>query len=205
MKHYNHLYWAVLIIFGFLSSCEEQSATLEVEPKSVKIFSTKETKKLNVTILSEGEEVSDFQVSWTSIDPEIVTVDEKGRLTPISTGQGVVTAKVGELEEDVLVDVMLCSHLEVENRKIRLSVGQTDILDVQVLDENNKIVQCPLSFEVENEEVAQVDEEGNIVGILPGQTSVKIHAGEKSTSVSVTVEEPEGKANKTAETAPIEE
>lgn len=173
---------------AFSSGCERRVSRVLVAPDNIELSSTEASPALSVTVFdTNDEEIHEFQVVWTSSDPSVVVVDQDGYLSAKGTGQALVTASVDNVEQDVSVEVVLCSSLKTDKSDIALTIGESFPVNVQSFDEKNNPISCPLIWRVEDMGIARVDEKGDIVGVAPGQTTVTVLTGTKSATMNVNV------------------
>jgi len=77
--------------------------------------------------------------SWSSSDEKVVTVDAAGELTAVGSGSARVTAKRGELQGELLVEVVLVEKLVVTPSEVKLVIdGEPFAAKVVALDARGK-------------------------------------------------------------------
>ena len=85
--------------------------TVKAPLKWIKLNTTTGTMRLNRTkqleVIYEPVNTTDDKTAvWTSTDPQVASVDESGRVTAVSRGKAVITAKVGDLTASYDVTVI---------------------------------------------------------------------------------------------------
>lgn len=122
-----------------------------------------------------------WEITWTSSDTEVVTVDDKGVLTAVKVGRATVTAAGKDnaaVSASCVVNVVDESQYEgvpVQSVKIpynaTVRVGNTKKLTAEITPANatNKTI----IWTSDNEDVATVDENGNLTGVSTGGTRVR--------------------------------
>lgn len=79
---------------------------VEVKPTSINLNESEITLKVtDVDTLSILTDIGDLDISWVSSDPEIVAVDERGRLVALNSGSANIVASVGDLSVACAVTV----------------------------------------------------------------------------------------------------
>ncbi|WP_427338399.1 type I pullulanase [Caloranaerobacter sp. DY30410] len=130
------------------------------------------------------------QIEWLSSD-ESVAVVNNGRITAVKDGDAIITAKVGDIEETIIVHVgkLVPSEIIVtgENtvfatRKIQLTATVKDQYGQEM---TNVSVQWTSS----NTEIAVVDSNGEVTGISPGKVTIIIKAGDVTCEYEIEVKE----------------
>lgn len=129
-----------------------------------------------MTLTASVKGVSTKQVNWTSDDTETVTVDSRGCLKAVSSGQAVVTACLKQnpdvtascmvtVEDIKITDIrMVYPNLELEGK------GDTEVLDILVTPRN---ASEEIEWTSDNEDIATVDGNGNVTAIKPGTAEIK--------------------------------
>ena len=114
-----------------------------------------------------------WELTWTSSDPEVVTVDDKGVLTAVKVGKATVTAAGKEnasVSASCTVNVVDESQYEgvpVQNlqipRNATVRVGGTKAITARIIPDNatNKT----LFWTSEDESVVTVDEDGVLTAL----------------------------------------
>jgi uncharacterized protein YjdB len=98
---------AVLLAGAFLLAGCDDSPTepplnptpdaVEVSPESVTLTETGATEQLTAVVYDEdGDEIEDAEVTWSSSDEEVATVDEDGLVEAVGEGTATITATSGE-------------------------------------------------------------------------------------------------------------
>ena len=136
----------------------------------------------NITATVLPENATNKIVSWNSVNPNIAIVND-GTIKGISAGNTIVTARtskanitkninvkvVGENEPINKIEV---SKINVDKDKIELYVGDTEKISYSVEPENatNK----KISFSTADKNVAGFNNEGSIVGVKAGTTTISL-------------------------------
>lgn len=122
-----------------------------------------------------------WELTWTSSDPEVVTVDDKGVLTAVKVGRATVTAAGKEnasVSASCTVNVVDESQYEgvpVQNvqipRNATVRVGGTKAITARIIPDNatNKT----LFWTSEDESVVTVDEDGVLTGVSEGRVKIR--------------------------------
>jgi len=90
-----------------------------------------ETKALSVTVLPEN--ASHREVTWTSSNPDAATVDNKGNLTAVGTGQATITATADGVTANLYVTVRpRFESISINPSYMELEPGETASVTVTV-------------------------------------------------------------------------
>ncbi len=150
------------------------SIVLNEESKDLYV---KETLKLSAEVSPEDAE--DPSVTWSSSDPGVAEVDEKGNVTAIGTGTAsiVCTANDGsEISAACEVNVVIgVQRVTFSANTMTLLVGagealQTAQIEYSLTPEENSYPE--LTWTSADESIAVVDENGNVKGIAPGRVAI---------------------------------
>ena len=109
----------------------------------------------------------DKTITWSSSDPDVVSVTESGRIKTLSEGTAVITAQAGSLPYivtcTVTVDDSILRRLYFPRSPLYAEVGDTIHIDDPVtVPENAVTTDSDFTWSSSNEEKATVDQYGNV-------------------------------------------
>ena len=130
-----------------------------------------EQKKLSVTI--SPQEASDHEVSYSSSNPQVATVDEKGNITALTSGSTVITVKAKENNVQAQIEIFVYSKvtgITLDQSEIYMQVGDSFKINANIEpeDANNKNI----LYKSSSEETAQIDTNGYITAKQEGETTI---------------------------------
>lgn len=144
-------------------------------------------KKDQITAERICDDPKAYEITWTSSDESVVTVDKKGyvkagKLTGEEPGKATVTASFefgGKTYSDsceVTVKVSV-EYLQLNRHKLTLKAGETETLVAKVASDNKgfamkKPTVQTVSWFTTDESVATVDENGTVTAVAPGTATV---------------------------------
>ena len=146
---------------------------IKVNKEKVEIY-TGDTYQIKTTVLPEALE--NKNVTYTSSNNNIVTVNKNGIITGIRKGKAKITITTEETPQvSKVIEITVNekpSELRVEQGEIELYVNDTYYLNVTVLPETleNKKV----NYKTSNENIATVDSNGRIKAISEGTVEITI-------------------------------
>ena len=170
---------------------EVERITLSLENT---ILQKQERKSLKIGILPEN--VQDKTLTFSSSNPQVVSVDSRGNLVAISRGTATITAEArngvtGSIKVSVYSKV---TGLTTKEDSLILQIGENYQISpiVSPEDANNPKV----NFTSQNTNIAIVDEQGNVKGLQEGNTKISLTTQEgaykKEIQVTVIKKLPEG-------------
>lgn len=175
MKNHPRLLCLALAAAFALTACGGPQLLEITLPAAPLELATGETAALETGFVYDGEtpENARPEVTYTSSDEAVATVDETGAVTALAEGEATITAAVGDLRaaQDVVVTIPVES-LTAESLSLHLADGPAR-LAYTVVPEN---FSGALSFACENEQIAAVDDTGSVTPAAPGDTRVTITA-----------------------------
>lgn len=138
-----------------------------------------ETKKLQVTI--SPQEASDHKVIYTSSNPQVATVDDKGVIRGIGRGVATITVKSGENDVQAQIQVDVYSKVTgvtLDQNQIYMQIEDTFKINANIEpeDANDK----KIIYSSQNEQIATVDENGIITAKQEADTIIIASSNENN-------------------------
>lgn len=159
---------------------------ISIVPNDV-ILNNNETFKLDLIVEPKGA-VAD-KIIWTSSDESIVTVNEEGLISTISSGSAYISASASNGKSstiEVRVNEVPADSISIKDKNISISVGEEKTLSVEVLPINIK--NNNLKWNVEKNNILSIDKNGTIKGLKAGTSKVTVTTSNgKKDSVTVEV------------------
>lgn len=137
----------------------------------------------------EPQDTTNFDLTWSTSDPSVATVDENGTVTAIAPGTVVVTATSGSVTAECKIRVGY--HAEVvqhDPQSITIPMGDEYILKPIVYPNADLIDE--VTYSSSSSIIATVLADGTIFAMNPGTATITIHCGGKTFQVTVTVTAP---------------
>ena len=147
---------------------------IEVEQEVIELNSKQKSKKLNVTI--KPENATNKQLKWTSSNENIVKVDKDGIITAVADGKAKITIETMDGSKiSKIVNVIVKEHtnptkIELEG-KSRIRKGEKSKYTVKYTPEGANI-NTEVIWSISNEEIATINEKGEVVGQKAGKVKV---------------------------------
>jgi len=143
--------------------------------------------KLEATILPEN--TTDKSVLWKSGNETIATVANDGTVQAVGVGNTTITASIGSLEAscEITVDPIKVTGISLSKQDITLEISDKVKIDAIIRPDNatdKKVI-----WQSEDPNIAEVDDNGYIIGINEGNTVVtaKTEDGNFTASCNITV------------------
>ena len=154
-------------------------------------LSSGSSKQLIVVI--EPDDATNKKVTWTSSNPEIVSVDEDGIITAHSGGTATITAvtKDGQFSADCTVTVPVpVESVSLDKSEMLLKADEACSLNATVLPEDAAVKE--LIWTSSDESVVTVDDGGTVTAHRPGSAVITVTTvdGGKTDSCVITVPAP---------------
>lgn len=141
--------------------------------------------QLEVTI--EPSDATDKEITWTTDDDEVATVDENGKVTAVGAGETTITAKVGSFTLTTDVEVVVpIEKIELNETSIEMLPTQEKNLSV-IITPNDTTEDTTVRWESNNPDVVSVDNNGVISALEPGNATITATVGSFSVSAKVKV------------------
>lgn len=143
---------------------------------------------LQLTILPEST-TDDKTITWTSSNTKVATVDNNGKVTAVTSGKANIIAKVGQNIANCSITVLApLNSISLNESNIELLKGQSKRVSIlydpiDTTDNKNAI------WTSNDSKIAKVNQDGTIMGISKGTTTITVKVGEKTDSINVNVKE----------------
>ena len=145
---------------------------------------------LAATVLdAHGNAVPGAAVTWTSLTPAVVTVDETGLLQAVSAGTGSVVAQSRGKADTVTVTVSGdIARIAISGAvQQALKTGATRQLTATAYNSSDVPVPAPITWRSSDVSIATVSASGLVTGVGSGRATITASAGEASATASVHV------------------
>lgn len=130
------------------------------------------------------------ELTWTSQDPVIASVDIYGTVTALSKGKTVICATSGSAVARCSVDVIDPADIySISFPYQHITVNKSSSVQLQVNMLGHDYLDYPVKWVSDNNDVATVDERGVVTGISEGCTKIHAVAGDKEASLMLFVVE----------------
>lgn len=130
-----------------------------------------ERKQLQVTI--SPEEASDHKVIYSSSNPNVATIDDKGVIHALTSGTTTITVKAQENSVQNSIEINVFSPvtgISIDQTEIYMPVGDNFKINAYIEpdDANNPNI----IYKSDNEDIATIDESGIITAVKEGETII---------------------------------
>lgn len=145
-----------------------------------------QSKTLTAKVLPE--DATEKTVTWTSSDPDVVTVDQDGTLTALTLGSAVITAEADDISAACTITVtepVLAEEILFEEEELTLLAGETMALTVTILPEDT--TDKTVTWTSSDPEIAEVDPDGNLTAISVGSAVITAETAGLTDTCTVTV------------------
>ena len=133
----------------------------------------------------------DGTINWVSDDPKIATVDENGNVTALANGITKIYAMCGDTQAVCAVNVDYGYNLN--KSEVNLEEAATDSICLISKNTKEKFDTIKPVFKSSDEDIAIVDENGEITAIQAGQCVISAEIGDCKQQCNVSVYEPKKK------------
>ncbi len=175
-------------------------ARVEVTPREVTLAALGNTATLTARVLdAQGNKIYGEAVSWSTVSPEVATVDAAGVVTAVANGRATVTASASGLSgmATVIVDQRMVS-VDIDPGEVELtSVDETAELTLRAFDANGHeapyATEGLIAWRSSNLNVATVSSVGGLtaevraIGAGTATVTVTLDDGSLSATAQVTV------------------
>lgn len=174
---------------GFTAKCEVTVVNTSTAAQSVSLNKTSLDlavgKSAQLSAAIEPAAATNQNVTWSSSNTEVATVDTSGRVTAIAAGEAVVTVKTedGGHKATCTVYVTDGSSLSISPGTLTVTVGNTGTLTASLTGSSAK-----LEWSTSDRKIATV-QNGIVTGVAPGSAVITVQSrdGKLKATANVTV------------------
>lgn len=136
----------------------------------------------------KGRIMLDQNITWTSSNPDVATVDG-GKVSSVKNGSATIVAAVGDVKEEIQVTVATLAPKSItisgDNSVYETYTAQLSAL---VRDQfNQEMLGAKVTWTSSDENIAIVDGTGKVSGLKPGTVTIKAKAGDAEATLALTV------------------
>lgn len=128
--------------------------------------------------------------TWKSSNTKIASVNTYGKVSAKKAGTTTITAKIKDAEASCKVTV---SKTKISMSKTNASMERAETLKLTAKASNNS----EITWKSSKRSIAEVDANGTVTGMKPGETTITASADGSSAICKITVKKPTVKLNKT--------
>src|SRR5882672_10793357 len=167
------------------------AAALRLEPGVVYLLPSENWRVSPRALREDGSPAAPVNVVWTSLRPDVASVDQSGNVVALSPGQGTIQATAsgaGGLTATAPVVVQQAEFTVQEGSPVMLSPGDVDTLHVVVAAQNNrKVNPLVLQWASSDQSVARVSLAGAVTAAGPGKAILTVSGLLQSKNIEVSV------------------
>ena len=126
------------------------------------------------------------EITWSSSNPQVASVDNTGRVNGLMKGTATITAAIDDVSAtcEVTVNAPLAASINIHHLVEDLYVGKTAQLEVTVEPED---ATANLTWTSSNPEIVTVDDSGMLTGVAPGEAVITAVSDDISGTLAVKV------------------
>src|SRR5438876_11997355 len=165
------------------------AAALRLEPGVVYLLPSENTRVSPRALRDDGSPAAPVAVTWTSLRPDVASVDQSGNVVALAPGQGTIQAThTGGLTATAPVVVQQAEFTVREGSPLLLAPGEVDTLHVIVATQNNRTVNpLVLQWASSDQSVVRESLAGVVTASGPGKAILTVAGLLQSKSIDVAV------------------
>lgn len=174
--------------------------TLEKEECEIEIG---DTSIIKATVTpSDSHDIPEY----SSSDEKVATVSSKGKVTAVSEGEATITVTVGKFTFEYKVKVVTPAADErlegvtISDENLELKVGEQYKLTYTTVPETIENFELTPKWSSGNDEIVEVDAEGNVTAKKAGMTTITLWLGTKKSECTVKVNDNDAVTTATPDT-----
>ena len=182
----------------FTDTCEVTVTAKEVPVEGVSLNKNKLSlvigDKYTLAAAVKPMDASNQNVSWTTSDEAVATVNENGEVTAVAAGKATITVTTEDGEQKAVCEVTVTEEavaltgITVDQEEVTLKEGETATLIVSMVPED--ATEQKVVFSSSDGAVASVDQDGTITAVAAGKATITVKTEDEAFSATceVTVE-----------------
>jgi hypothetical protein len=179
----------VTVSGGAIAGGTGVATILQVEPSEVQLFPLEQVQLRPKFLKDDGSLAAYSPVTWTSMRPEIATVDQGGMVAALESGRTVLEVRTETgLSRRVLVEVA-AADWGFERPVYALGPLESDTVRVVVPSQGNRVLDPRqlVSWRTSNPDIVAVSPIGEITGLSPGTAQIEAVGFGRSDRVTVNI------------------
>jgi len=165
--------------------------TIEVQPATLHLIGPPGMQyPLRISAKTSKGKPVDAQVTWSSLKPQVATVDAKGIVTAVGPGSTTLVAKLGDLQAacDAAVAFHDLARLELHPTTAIVRHGELQKFDVVGYGSDGKSIEgLSAVFTSSDPAVARVDAQGLVTTVAAGTATIRATLGSLTTEATLLV------------------
>src|SRR5216110_4126379 len=165
------------------------AAALRLEPGVVYLLASENTRVSPRALREDGSPAAPVVVTWTSLRPDVASVDQSGNVVALAPGQGTIQVTVaGGLTATAPVVVQQAEFSVREGAQLLLSPGEVDTVHVVVTTQSGRTVNpLVLQWSSTDQSVARVSLGGVVTAAGPGKALLNVSGLLQNKTIEVSV------------------
>ena len=149
--------------------------TLEItnEISQLKIY---DLENLNVLYTDDAGDEAEADVSWSSSDESIISINQNGQIEAISTGTVTITASITydgqEIEDTITIMVFVEPELIITSDISQLKVDDSENLSVLFTDDSGDEAETDVNWSSSDDSIISINQNGQIEAISTGTATI---------------------------------
>ena len=178
---------SVLLIFSCTAPVEDiPVGSISLDKPSLELQEG-EVAQLKATVLPKN--ATDTQVTWSSSNPEVASVDKSGLVTALTPGFVTITAMAGQKTATCQVRVskkqVPVSGITLDRYSLEMVEGESAKITATILPQN--ATNATVTWSSSDSNIAVVDADGNVTAVKVGSATITAKAEDKTASCTVKV------------------
>ncbi|MDR2791376.1 MAG: Ig-like domain-containing protein [Tannerellaceae bacterium] len=128
------------------------------------------------------------EIVWTSLQPDIATVDDKGMVRAVEEGTATIVVQSGQHSAACQVSVRRLPLIRLDKTDLSMIVGTKDVLTATWI--TSEIGTEPIKWASSNATTVSVDTAGKVQGLHVGEAFVRVFSGDIADTCYVSVVSP---------------
>lgn len=185
-----------LLIVSLLVACSKEKTS---DPEYVEsIILSETTLSLRIgethqfTVKHSPSHLPSPKYIWHTNNNSILSVNDNGEIKALNIGEAIITVttvdKTLSSKCNVTISPVIAENISLNESEIELLLGESIKLEFTILPENT--TDKNVVWKSENENIASVDQHGNIIAVSVGETTVTISTSNSLESVCKVVVKP---------------
>lgn len=165
-------------------------AKIEIKPEFPNISNYEPSVLTAIVKDSQGKVLDSVDVEFSSVTPAVLTINPKGMMQAVRSGNGVILVKAGSIKKKIKVNVQIPAKIVISPEAPVFNVGIRRDLKATLYNDRDKpfLGGDKVKWSTSNPDIVSITKDGMIKTLKEGKSTITAAMRQLSGSTVITVE-----------------